>query len=173
MGLQSELSLTAVTPNFMQRTLQRMGATAIGTAVFSVVMAPVDRVVHKMSKGRVTAGRSLGALPVVMLMTVGARTGERRTTPLSAVPFAEDLALIGTNYGRGRTPAWAHNLRANPQAVVTHQDRECSVVAVEADDEQYEAAFAAAIRVYPGYARYRRKAVNEIPVFLLTSRGST
>lgn len=167
MGLQSDLGLVLEIPNAPQRMLQRIGATAVGTAVMRPLLGPLDRAVYKISRGRRSVGRSLGGLPVVMLTTIGARTGEQRTTPINAIPFEEDLALVGTNYGTGTTPGWAHNLRANPHAFVAHGGRERSVVAAEADDAQCETAFAEAIRVYAGYARYRRKAVNEVPVFIL------
>jgi len=172
MDLQSELGLTESIPNAMQSALLRLGATAGGTAVFAAVLGPLDRVAYRLTGGRRTLGRSLGALPVVMLTTTGARTGQTRTTPLNAFPVADDLAVIGTNYGRGTTPGWAHNLRANPQATLSHLGRTVSVVARPATAEQYEAVFAEAIRVYAGYARYRKKAVNEVPVFILKSEGA-
>jgi deazaflavin-dependent oxidoreductase (nitroreductase family) len=171
MGLQSELDLSPVSANAAQRGLQRIGATRVGTALFSLLLAPIDRGIYRVSQGRFTAGRSLGALPVIMLTTIGARSGRQRTTPLNAIPFGEDLALVGTNYGKGRTPSWAHNLRANPKGVVAFEGRQHPVIAVEAAGAQYEAGFAAAIRVYPGYARYRNTATNEIPIFILSSEG--
>ena len=172
MGLQSDMRFAVASPNLLQRTLQRMGATSLGTKMFSLVLGPLDSLSHKVSRGRITIGRSLGALPVVMLTTTGARTGEMRTTPINAIPVDDDLALIGTNYGKGSAPGWCHNLRAEPRAVVTHEKRRYRVVAREADSVAYEDAFAAAISIYPGYSVYRRKASNHIPVFILKSEGS-
>ncbi len=172
MGLQSDMNLAPVEANRIQRLLQRVGATGIGTAAFSAILGPLDRLGHRLSKGRTTAGRSLGGLPVVMLTTIGARTGQKRTTPINVIPHGEDLALVASNYGRGTVPAWAHNLRANPAASLTFGGRDYRVVAREVGGSHYEQAFAAAITVYPGYARYRRKASNFIPIFVLTAEGS-
>lgn len=172
MGLQSEMGFTLAPPNPLQRILQRIGATSVGTRLFSLVLGPLDRLSHKVSGGRITIGRSLGALPVVMLATRGARTGRIRTTPINAIPVGGDLALIGTNYGRGTAPGWCHNLRAEPRAEITHENVQYPVIARETKSAEYEDAFAAAIRIYPGYLAYRQKASNHIPVFMLKSEGS-
>ena len=171
MGLQQRLHLPAVDPNVMQRSLQRIGATSVGTSLFAMVLGPLDELSHKLSGGRMTIGRSVGALPVVMLTTTGAKTGKRRTNPVSAIPHGDDLALVGTNYGKGTSPGWAHNLRANPLATLSHRNREVAVVASAAEGDRYEEVFAAAVSVYPGYARYRRAAANTIPVFVLAAAG--
>ena len=171
MGLQSALGLEQVEPNAVQRSMQRLGGTQAGTAVFSRIIGPTDRALLRFTNGRITAGELFAALPVVLVMTTGARTGKQRTTPLNAIPVGEDLALIGTNFGSGTTPGWAHNLLAHPEAAVTYNNRVCEVTAHRAEGDEYEEAFAAAIRIYPGYADYRKRATNEVPVFVLTTKG--
>ena len=171
MGLQTDIGYEQVESNLMQRSLQRMGATRPGTAIFSKIMAPLDRSVYRLSKGSATVGRVFGNLPVVVLTTSGAKSGQQRFTPLNAIPLADELALIGSNYGRGRTPAWAHNLVANPNATIAYNGTVHDVVARRVAGAEYEDAFAAAIRIYPGYETYRTRATNEIPVFLLTAKG--
>ncbi len=171
MGLQADIGMEPITANVVQRFMQRVGATRLGTAVFSKVMSPLDRILHKASWGRLTAGRSFGALSVVLLTTTGARTGLERTTPINAIPIEGDLALVATNYGSGTTPGWAHNLLGNPGASITYENQIYGVVARAVTDDEYEAVFSAAIRIYPGYANYRRNATNEIHVFVLGGRG--
>ena len=61
----------------------------------------------------------LSGLPVVMLTTTGARTGQQRTLPVIAVPDGDNLVVIASNWGQRRHPAWYHNLRAHPEATVT------------------------------------------------------
>ena len=169
MALQQEMGLPPLHRGVLQRALQRLGATRAGTAFFATIMDPLDRVTHRLTGGRTTAGRALGALPVVMMTTIGARSGRPRTVPINVIPHGDDLALVGTNYGRGVVPAWAHNLRANPVATLTYRDQDHRVVAGEVGGSLYEDVFASAIRVYPGYADYRRRATNSIPVFILTA----
>jgi deazaflavin-dependent oxidoreductase (nitroreductase family) len=88
---------------------------------------------------------------------------------LAAIPVGDDLALIGSNAGSGKIPGWAFNLRAHPQAALTHNGRVVAVTAREANADEYETAFAAAIRLYSGYAGYRERADHTIPVFMLSN----
>ena len=171
MGLLADMELAPIEANAVQRALQRFGGTAFGTAVISGVIGPLDRMVHRSTQGRATAGSLFGAMPVVMLTTVGARSGERRVQPLNAIPHEGDVALVGTNFGSGKVPAWAHNLRATPEATLTYGDREFAVVATEIEEAEHDRVFAAAIRIYAGYARYRREATNDIPIFHLKAKG--
>lgn len=172
MGLLTDMEFVPAKANAVQRALQSIGATDTGTALFAAVLGPIDRLVHKLSRGRATAGRALGAIPVVMLTTIGAHSGEERVHPLSAIPYEGEVALVATNYGRGKAPGWAHNLRANAAATLNYRGRDFEVVAAEVDHAEHDKVFAAAIRVYAGYARYRKKATNDIPVFLLRAKGS-
>jgi deazaflavin-dependent oxidoreductase (nitroreductase family) len=172
MGLQKDLGIESVKPNPVQRTLQRVAATDLGTTLIAKIISPLDGFAYKASKGRMTVGRSLGALPVVVLATTGARSGLRRETPINVIPFEEDVALIGTNFGSGKTPAWAHNLFATPDAAVAYRGESLDVVARAATAAESDIVFAAAERIYPGYANYRRNATNTIPVFILAGKGT-
>ncbi len=170
MGLAAELGMTHIQSNVLQRMVQRVGATRLGTAVFSKVLGPLDRATHRLTGGRFTLAAIFGAFPVVILGTVGARTGKQRVNPVNAIPVGEDVALVGSNYGTGAAPGWAHNLRANPDATIAYDGDAIDVVAIEVDGQLFEDVFDAAIRIYAGYARYRREGGNKIPVFLLKQR---
>lgn len=170
MGLQADMALPPLRSGRLQRLLQRVGATRSGTAALGMLVVPIDRLVNRLSAGRTTATRALGGFPVVLLTTIGARSGERRTVPINAIPHRGDLALVGTNMGKGITPAWAHNLRSSPLATLTYAERDYPVLATEINGEEYEEVFAAAIGIYPGYARYRRPSDHEAPVFVLAAR---
>lgn len=170
MGLQQEIGYVVKRANTVQRALQRFAAIPALSPTLSRMVTPVDRVVHRASGGRSSAMGVLVAFPAILLATVGARTGETRTTPLAAIPSGDDLAVIASNAGSGKLPGWAHNLRANPAATMTYEDQVVAVVAGEAEGSEYDSVFAAATRIYPGYAGYRERADYEIPVFVLTSR---
>jgi len=170
MGLQEDMNLPPGRRGKLQRLMQRIGATRLGTAVLGAVIVPLDRLVDRRSGGRTTAARALGGFPVVLLTTIGGRSGERRSTPINVIPHRGDFALVGTNMGKGFTPAWAHNLRKTPQATLTYADREHPVFATEIEGDEYEEVYAAAIGVYPGYARYRQASDHQAPIFILTAR---
>ena len=54
-----------------------------------------------------------------MLTTKGAKSGEPRTVAVYGIPHPDGLALIASNFGGAKHPAWYHNLKANPEATVT------------------------------------------------------
>jgi F420H(2)-dependent quinone reductase len=79
----------------------------------------IDRTVFKISNGRQTYASLISGLPVVMLTTMGCRTGRQSMVPVVGIPDGEQLAVIASNYGQRRHPAWFHNLIANPAAEVS------------------------------------------------------
>lgn len=137
------------------------------------LVTPLDRMLHDATKGKVSVTGGLIASPTFLLSTAGAKSGQMRTTPLSAIPVGDELALIGSNGGSGKVPGWAHNLRANPTASVSYNGRIVEVTAREANEYEYEAVFDAAVRIYPGYSAYRQRANHHIPVFILEAKDGT
>lgn len=131
----------------------------------------VDRAVYRLSRGRVTFSAWVTGLPVVMLETTGARTGQRRTLPVVGIPEGDDLILIASNYGQARHPAWYHNLKADPRARVTAGDLTRDVEAVEVTDAaEWERLFEHASRVaivFPAYRRRTAQVGRGIPIMRL------
>lgn len=173
MGTAAELGITDLEVNRLQRAVQRVGATRLGTALFSKVLDPLDRATHRLTKGKFTIASVLGAFPVAILHTVGAKTGQLRSNAVNVIPVGRDVALVASNYGSGTAPGWAHNLRANPSVSIAVERGMVEVVATEVEGEFYEAVFDAAIAIYPGYARYRTEGANRIPVFQLKLRSES
>jgi deazaflavin-dependent oxidoreductase (nitroreductase family) len=154
--------------NAWQRGLRRFAASGPGSAVFSRLLDRLDRITFRATKGRHLASSLLSALPVAMVTTVGARSGQRRTVPLLALPTDDGLALIGSNYGKPKHPAWRHNLRANPAGEVDVEGRRWAFRAVEVDDERRDRIWETALRTYPGFTTYaKRAAPRRISVFIL------
>jgi deazaflavin-dependent oxidoreductase (nitroreductase family) len=126
---------------------------------------------HGVGKGSASVTGGLIANPTLLLSTVGAKSGQTHTAPLSAIPLGDGLALIGSNAGSGKVPGWAYNLRSNPVASVSYNGRTVEVIAREADENEHDAVFDAAVRIYPGYGGYRQRATHHIPVFVLEVKG--
>tara|TARA_B100000378_G_scaffold223825_1_gene187415 strand:+ start:13 stop:471 length:459 start_codon:yes stop_codon:yes gene_type:complete len=138
--------------------------------IFSKTLHQQDKVLFKATGGRLTRSSVLAGLPVVMVTTTGAKTGQSRTMPLLGIPVGDDLAVIGSNYGQKSTPGWVYNLEADPSAVVGCRDRTVAVVARQADEIEAGQVFELAGAVYPGYAKYRIRADHRvIKVFVLES----
>jgi deazaflavin-dependent oxidoreductase (nitroreductase family) len=167
-GLLEELNYTVTPPNRVQHTLQRAAAGERIGRVLQRSLYSLDKAVYGVTGERHTATSLLAGLPIIMLTTTGARTGNDRTMPLVGIPAADDLFVVGSNFGSPTTPGWVHNLEANPAAVVSLRDRRVDVVARLADQQETDLVFDAASTVFAGFPRYRQRASHrEIRVFAL------
>jgi deazaflavin-dependent oxidoreductase (nitroreductase family) len=149
--------------------IKSIASTRVGTWLNRYALPPLDRMMMRLSGGRTNATGLVAGLPVIMLTTTGAKSGKQRTTPLIALPDGRKLALIATNWGQKRNPAWYHNLRANPQASVTVGGETKFYVAREATPKEYDKYWRWAVRVYPGYENYKEWCGDrEIPILVLS-----
>src|SRR5215213_3320050 len=88
---------------------------------------------------RATGGKLFGRMgqsPILLLNTVGRKSGKKRTSPLLYVMDGEDFVIIASKGGAPTHPAWYLNLRTNPDATVEIGGREVRVRAEEADPEE-------------------------------------
>jgi deazaflavin-dependent oxidoreductase (nitroreductase family) len=128
----------------------------------------IDRAVYKVSNGRHTYASVFAGLPVVMLTTTGRQSGRKSTVPVLGIPDGAHLAVIASNYGQERHPAWYHNLIANPLATVAIRGVGKPVRASLATGQERERLWALGTQIYPAWTSYRRRAANrEIGVFVL------
>ena len=82
MGLISELDYEVKDANAIQRVTQKVASSRPGSWVFQRTMYPVDKALFRLTDGRLTVPGLLAGLPVIMLTTTGAKTGQDRTMPL-------------------------------------------------------------------------------------------
>lgn len=129
----------------------------------------VDKAVHRVTGGRFGL-LDLAGLPHLMLTVPGRRTGIARTTPLLCVPHEGAFLVAGSNWGAPTLPAWVHNLRAHPEALVHHRGRDVEVVAREVGGPERDDLWQVMLRTWPNYASYARRTSRVIPVFELTPR---
>jgi deazaflavin-dependent oxidoreductase (nitroreductase family) len=154
--------------NGLQRFLRRFAASGPGSWLFARVMHHVDRPVHRLTRGRYTFASLLSGIPVVMLTTTGARSGQPRTVPVLGIPASDGLAIIASNFGQHRQPGWYHNLRSDPEADIVVDGVRRHVRAVEATGERRARVWDEGLRVYPGFDQYERRASHRhISVFML------
>jgi F420H(2)-dependent quinone reductase len=117
-----------------------------------------------------TGGAESGTLrgkPVIVLTSVGAKTGKLRKTALMRVEHDGDYAVVASKGGSARNPTWYHNLKANPHVELqdgpTKRDYRVRQVSGEERDLWWERA----LDVWPDYAGYQKRTSREIPVFVL------
>jgi deazaflavin-dependent oxidoreductase (nitroreductase family) len=148
------------------RALVAFGRSRAGRWYGINVAAKVDPWLARHTRGRVTATVTL---PTATLTTRGARSGAVRVAPVLYFHDRDDVVLVASSFGRPRTPAWLHNLRAHPDACrLERRGRAQEFVAAEVPPgTEYERLYAMAVRLYPGYADYRERAGRHIPVMRL------
>jgi deazaflavin-dependent oxidoreductase (nitroreductase family) len=125
--------------------------------------------VYRASGGRL-GGRVPGLPSLLLLDHVGAKSGQRRTTPLVYMPDREDLLVVASKGGHPKNPSWLHNLRAHPDTEVQIGTRRRKVRAREADAEERRRLWPKAAEYNPHWSRYRRRTSREIPLVLLEPR---
>jgi deazaflavin-dependent oxidoreductase (nitroreductase family) len=157
MGLAADLGYRIPRPNALQRGVQAYASTRFGAWTFSKTLRHIDDLVSRVSTGRTSGPELLAGLPVLDITTTGRRSGKPRRTHLIAVPYADTLALLGTNFGQRSTPAWVLNLEADPHLSVTHRDTTVQAVARPADPDEHAAVLADSAGVYGGYLKYQSR----------------
>lgn len=151
------------------RRMVRQATTSRPLAwVCARILHRIDRVAYRSTRGRFTFSRWMSGLPVVMLTTTGARTGQPRTTPVLGIPAGNGLVVVAANFGQLHQPAWYYNLRAHPRVSVTADGVAREYDAHELAGEERDQQFQEAVRMNPGWLRYRAWAGDrQIPVVRL------
>jgi F420H(2)-dependent quinone reductase len=119
---------------------------------------------------RATGGKLFGRMgksPILLLNTMGRKSGKKRTSPLLYVMDGDDFVIIASKGGASAHPAWYLNLMANPEATVEIGDREVQVEAEEADPEDKTRLWQKMVEMYPAYDAYQEKTEREIPLLVL------
>jgi deazaflavin-dependent oxidoreductase (nitroreductase family) len=146
----------------------------LGSATFAAagksVFPRLDLRIQRATRGRFSLSGTVG-MPLMLLTTTGRRTGEPRVTPVTYAVEGENLLVVGSNWGEQRHPAWALNLRDNPEATVEIHGRRRDMVARVLDGADRAAAWDRLLRVWPHFTAYERRATErDLLVFRLTER---
>ena len=114
-----------------------------------------------------TEGTTMRGLPVIVLTTVGAKTGKIRKTPLMRVEHEGKYAVVASMGGAPTHPVWYHNLVANPDVELQDGPHKQDMVAHEARGAEKATWWDRAVEAFPDYADYQEKTDREIPLFVL------
>jgi deazaflavin-dependent oxidoreductase (nitroreductase family) len=131
----------------------------------------IQRWLYLRSDGAI--GGSMLGITVLLLTTVGRRSGKERVIPLLYIEDGERLVVVGSNAGDARHPAWWLNLQANPRAHVQVRGAHFDVIARAADPAERARLWPRLLAAYRDYARYERNTKREIPVVLLERAPSS
>lgn len=130
-------------------------------------MEPMDFNTRNIAEFRSSGGKLGGPFegaPVLLLTTVGAKSGQQRISPMMYLPEGERIFVFASNAGSDRHPSWYHNLRANPSATVEVGTETYSVTAAEITGAEHDRLYAIQAERYPGFAAYQERTDRVIPV---------
>lgn len=113
-------------------------------------------------------GNTLRGMPIILVTSVGAKTGKLRKTPLMRVEHEGEYAVVASRGGAPENPTWYHNLKANPHVELQDGPVKKDYMAREVSGEERETWWRRAVEAYPDYAEYQERTEREIPVFVLT-----
>lgn len=115
-----------------------------------------------------TEGTQLQGKPVILLTTVGAKTGKLRKTPLMRVEHDGQYAIVASLGGAPKNPVWYQNVVKNPRVELQDGTVTGDYDAREVFGDEKAIWWQRAVAVWPDYASYQTKTDRQIPVFVLT-----
>jgi len=135
-----------------------------------------DWVREQVERYEATGGREANTLrdtglPIAIFWNRGVKSGKVRKAPLMRVEHDGVYAMVGSEGGAPRDPAWVANLRAAPDQVTVQDGPEpWDGVAREITGEEKARWWERAVAAFPPYADYQEKTDREIPVFVVERR---
>jgi deazaflavin-dependent oxidoreductase (nitroreductase family) len=112
-------------------------------------------------------GGDLRGRPIIILTSVGARTGKLRKTALMRVEHDGVYAVVASMGGAPKHPVWFHNLKKNPHVELQDGATKRDYAARELGGDEKAVWWARAVVAWPDYATYQTKTSRQIPVFVL------
>ncbi len=142
-----------------------------GGKVFEKLAKPfLKRQVARYSRAQGPEAAKFMGFPILLLTTVGAKTGNEHTHVLGGFPDGDESWLVIASKGGAPThPHWFHNLAKNPDKVWAQVGNRRFRANVESlQGEEREEAYARVVAVAKNYGSYPKKTDREIPVLRLT-----
>ena len=105
--------------------------------------------------------------PIIVLTSVGAKTGQLRKTALMRVEHDGKYAVVASLGGAPKNPVWYHNVKKNPHVELQDGSTKRDYKAREVSGDEKSVWWKRAVEAYPDYANYQTKTTRQIPVFVL------
>jgi deazaflavin-dependent oxidoreductase (nitroreductase family) len=117
-----------------------------------------------------TQGSTMMGKPIIILTTVGNKSGKLRKTPLMRVEHDGKYAVVASLGGAPKNPVWYYNIVANPEVQLQDGPTKKTYIAHEATGAEKDEWWARAVEAWPDYANYQAKTDRVIPLFVLEPR---
>jgi len=115
-----------------------------------------------------TEATDLQGKPIILLTTVGAKTGKLRKTPLMRVEHDGQYAVVASLGGAPKNPVWYYNIAKNPRVELQDGTVTADYEAHEVFGDEKATWWERAVEAWPAYADYQEKTDRQIPLFVLT-----
>jgi deazaflavin-dependent oxidoreductase (nitroreductase family) len=115
-----------------------------------------------------TDGSDMKGKPLILLTTIGAKTGKIRRTPLMRVEHDGQYAIVASLGGAPKNPVWYYNVKAHPRVELQDGSVTKDYEAREVFGDEKVAWWGRAVEAWPDYAEYQTKTDRQIPLFVLT-----
>jgi deazaflavin-dependent oxidoreductase (nitroreductase family) len=129
------------------------------------------RLIEEFRAARSKTDRPLEGRPLLLLTTTGAKSGQRRTTPLMYIPDSDRLLVIASNVGAPTHPDWYRNLVAHPQVTVEVGSEIFDAIAIVIEGKARQQLWTRITEQYPFFAEHQAKTTRQIPVIALEQRA--
>jgi len=122
--------------------------------------------------GHATSGHFVGR-QLLILTTIGAKTGEGREAPLAYSRDGDHLVIVASKGGAPSHPAWYHNLVANPAVTVDVDGERYEATATVADGAERRRLYDQHAALHPAFAEYETRTARVIPVIVLQRNAAS
>lgn len=119
----------------------------------------------KLSGGRL--GNSFLGKPIVLLTTIGHKSGLPRTIPTFYVQHGERVLLVGTNGGSNEDPLWLRNARVNPRVTIERRGHRQEMLLRVATTEEKAGYWPMLTEYFPPWQEVADRSGREVPVIIL------
>jgi F420H(2)-dependent quinone reductase len=137
---------------------------AMNSALLRVI-SRTHLLLYRLTAGRI--GASLAGRPMLLLTTIGRKTGKSHSTPLQYMEDCENMIVVASNGGNRQHPTWWFNLKNTPEAEVQVRSGRKRVKAETANVEERSRLWPLLVETYPGYDEYQKNTKRTIQVVIL------
>jgi deazaflavin-dependent oxidoreductase (nitroreductase family) len=116
---------------------------------------------------------TLRGRPIIVLTSVGAKTGKLRKNALMRVEHDGVYAVVASLGGAPKPPVWYYNVRVNPHVELQDGAVRKDYLAREVEGAEYDEWWERAVKTWPDYANYQTKTDRKIQLFVLEEHDAT
>ena len=136
----------------------------IGKSIYKLFQG-MQIFMYRQSKGK--RGGFMRGMPLLLLTTIGRKSGKQRTVPIMYLRDGENYVVIASNGGRDSFPAWFLNLKSHPQVTIEVDGISRSAIAQQANPEEQQRLWPQLVEKAAFFEDYRKKTTRDIPMVIL------